>query len=129
MVEDIRDTRGGSAPRPRFYLPISQQTQRNLFDGPGSDSAQAVIIRTPPARAVAMAATIKTLVPNGQRATIEVITDRVNRALRPWRLGALLFSGTRDSRTAVSVRRRVQRDELHRVGANSRVGRAHRARR
>ena len=93
VVEDIRDTRGGSAPRPRFYLPISQQNERNPFDAPGSDSAQALIMRTPPARAVAMAATIKTLVPAGQRASIEVITDRVNRALRPWRLGALLFSG------------------------------------
>jgi ABC-type antimicrobial peptide transport system permease subunit len=39
-----------------------------------------------------MIATIKQLVPTGQRATIEVISDRVNRALRPWRLAAMLFS-------------------------------------
>jgi predicted permease len=93
VVETIRDTRGGSAPRPRFYLPLSQQTRSTAFDAPGSDSAQAAIIRTAPARAVTVAATIKSLVPAGQRVAIEVTADRVNRALRPWRLGAMLFSG------------------------------------
>ena len=93
VVEDIRDSRGGSAPPPRYYLPLSQTNNRNALDAPGSDSAQAVIIRSTPSRAVAMAATIKSLVPAGQRATIEVISDRVGRALRPWRLAAMLFSG------------------------------------
>src|SRR4029077_7819918 len=63
-VEDIRETRGGRAPRPRFYLPLRQQNARRKFDAPsGSHSAQAVIMLVPPARAVAMAATIKTLIP------------------------------------------------------------------
>jgi len=92
VIEDIRDTRGGSAPPPRYYLPLTQRTDRSLFDAPGSDSAQAVIIRTTPARTAAMVATIKQLVPTGQRATIDVISDRVDRALRPWRLAAMLFS-------------------------------------
>jgi predicted permease len=91
VVEDIRDTRGGSAPPPRYYLPLSQRNDPS--DGSAVDSAQAVIIRTPPERAAFVAAMIKSSVPAGQRATIEVISDRVNRALRPWRLGALLFSG------------------------------------
>jgi hypothetical protein len=92
VVEDIHDTRGGSAPPPRYYLPLSQRNDPALADGSAVDSAQAVLIRATPERAALVAATIKASVPASQRATIEVISDRVNRALRPWRLGALLFS-------------------------------------
>ena len=39
IVEDVRDTRGGGLPPLRYYLPLAQR----------DDSAEAVVMRTPPA--------------------------------------------------------------------------------
>ena len=48
-------------------------------------------MRVPPERAAALATTLKTMIPSAQRPQIEVISDRINLALRPWRLATLLF--------------------------------------
>jgi hypothetical protein len=81
IVEDVRDTRGGGVPPLRYYLPLAQRT----------DSADAIVLRTPPEKAPAVAAILRTIVPSAQRPQIEVISDRINLALRPWRLATLLF--------------------------------------
>jgi predicted permease len=80
-VEDVRDTPGGEAPRMRFYLPLTQV----------SDLPDAVIVRTDAERASMVAGILRSTAPAGYRATVEVISDRVGRALRPWRTAALLF--------------------------------------
>ncbi len=81
IVEDVRDTRGGGMAPLRYYLPLAQR----------DDSADAVVMRVPPEKAAALAATLKTIVPAAQRPQIEVISDRINLALRPWRLATMLF--------------------------------------
>jgi predicted permease len=81
IVEDVRDTRGGGMAPIRYYLPLAQR----------DDSAEAIVMRVPPERAAAVAATLKTMIPAAQRPQIEVISDRINLALRPWRLATLLF--------------------------------------
>jgi predicted permease len=81
IVEDVRDTRGGGMAPLRYYLPLAQR----------EDSAEALVMRVPPEKAAALVATLKTIVPAAQRPQIEVISDRINVALRPWRLATLLF--------------------------------------
>jgi predicted permease len=81
VVEDVRDTRGGGTPPLRFYLPLAQF----------QDSAEAIVMRTSPERAPALLTTLKGMIPASQRPQIEVISDRVDGALRPWRLATLLF--------------------------------------
>jgi putative ABC transport system permease protein len=81
VVEDVRDTRGGGMAPLRYYLPLAQR----------DDSADAVVMRVAPEKAAALAATLKTIVPTAQRPQIEVISDRINLALRPWRLATMLF--------------------------------------
>jgi len=48
-------------------------------------------MRTSPERGSALAATLKAMIPTTQRPQIEVISDRINVALRPWHLATLLF--------------------------------------
>jgi predicted permease len=81
IVEDVRDTRGGGMAPLRYYLPLAQR----------EDSADAIVMRVPPKRAAALATTLKAIIPAAQRPQIEVISDRINLALRPWRLATLLF--------------------------------------
>ena len=97
-------THEAGAPRPRFYLPISQLNQQKPFDARdptrrGADHAHAGT-RRGDGRDGQDTGTGR------QRASIEVITDRVNRAasLATWRVVVL---GARD-RGAAGVRRRVQ---------------------
>jgi predicted permease len=81
IVEDVRDTRGGGMPPLRFYLPLAQR----------DEPPDAIVMRVPPEKGPALAATLKTIVPAAQRPQIEVISDRINLALRPWRLATMLF--------------------------------------
>jgi CBS domain-containing protein len=83
VVDDVRDAPGGAAPPMRFYLPLTQVDR-----GP-----VAVIVRTDAERASMVAAALKSSIPSGRRATVEVIADRVGRSLRPWRTATLLFLG------------------------------------
>ena len=81
IVEDVRDTRGGGMAPLRYYLPLAQR----------EDSADALVMRVSPEKAPALVATLKTMIPAQQRPQIEVISDRINVALRPWRLATMLF--------------------------------------
>jgi ABC-type antimicrobial peptide transport system permease subunit len=81
IVEDVRDTRGGGSPLLRYYLPLAQRT----------DSAEALVLRTSPEKAPAIAAILKSMVPATQGPQIEVISDRINVSMRPWRLATMLF--------------------------------------
>jgi ABC-type antimicrobial peptide transport system permease subunit len=81
VVEDIRDAPNGGDPPMRFYVPAGQI----------GDAPTVIIVRTDAADAPAMATRIRASLPATQRATIEVIADRVARALRPWHTATLLF--------------------------------------
>jgi predicted permease len=81
IVEDVRDTRGSGAPLLRYYLPLAQR----------ADSAEALVLRTSAEKAPAIAAILQSMVPATQRAQIELIADRINVSMRPWRLATLLF--------------------------------------
>ncbi len=82
IVEDVRDSRGAGTPPIRFYLPLSQH----------ADSAAGVIVRTSADRAPTIASLLKAAIPSAQRPQVEVISDRVALALRPWRLATMLFT-------------------------------------
>jgi predicted permease len=89
IVEDIRDTPNADDPPQRYYAPLRQSadlTPAYLSRVGGA------IVRTTPDRARDAAARMRSLVPASQRATVEVISDRVNLALRPWLVATWLFS-------------------------------------
>ncbi|MBC8085717.1 MAG: ABC transporter permease [Phycisphaerae bacterium] len=81
VVQDIRETPSGSAAAPRYYLPLAQH----------EIPATAVIVRTQPEHASAVATTIKGALPATQRMSLEIVNERVGRALRPWQVATLLF--------------------------------------
>ncbi len=82
IVEDVRDTPNGGAPPMRYYMPLAQ------YDTP----ANGVIIRTTTADAKDVAALVKSMLPPTPRPTIEVISDRVDVAMRPWLSATWLFA-------------------------------------
>ena len=82
VVRDVRDYHSGGAAPPRFYLALAQQ----------EDSATAVIVRTAADQAPRLARAVKTMIPATQRTTTQLIEDRVDQAMRPWRVAALLFA-------------------------------------
>jgi predicted permease len=89
VVEDVRDTPNGGNPPLRYYLPLAQSdyTSQGIIirvRTPGSASALAADSRT-------VAALARSVLPATQRATIEVISERVSRALRPWQTATWLF--------------------------------------
>jgi ABC-type antimicrobial peptide transport system permease subunit len=59
----------------------------------GFFSARVVLTRVDAAAAPALAARIKTLLPPVPRPVIDVVSDRLARALRPWRTSTQLFVG------------------------------------
>jgi predicted permease len=69
------------APEMRFYVPLDRMNH----------AAQALIIRAPANRADDATAAVRAILPAGQRATIEVVTARIDRAVRPWRTATWLF--------------------------------------
>lgn len=81
VVEDVRDTPSGGAPPMRYYLPLAQE----------GNGAKGLLVRTSADQAHGVAAEMRAMVPAGQRVTIEVVSDRVARALRPWRTATWLF--------------------------------------
>jgi putative ABC transport system permease protein len=68
----------------RYYMPLAQFNPRSAADG--------IVIRTTPADARGVASLVKSMVPANQRATVEVINDRLNVALRPWMSATWLFA-------------------------------------
>jgi hypothetical protein len=81
VVADVRDSPVGAAPPMRFYVVLAQ-----VGGSPG-----AVLVRTEPAEVRAVAAAIRALMPPSPPPAIDVIADRVSRALRPWSQATLLF--------------------------------------
>lgn len=90
VVEDVRDTPNGGAPPLRYYLPLAQ----------ADATSQGVVarvrnrgggFRVPEADTRATAALARAILPATQRATVEVIDERVGRALRPWLTATWLF--------------------------------------
>lgn len=80
VVEDVRDGPGARAPM-RFYLPLAQDAR----------PAAVLLVRTSRADTAAVAAAARSLFPATRRAVIEIVAERVARALRPWRTATLLF--------------------------------------
>ena len=82
IVEDVRDSPNGAAPPMRYYMPLTQ------YDTPASG----VIIRTDPASAKDVAALAKVMLPTASRFSIQVISDLVDVAMRPWLSATWLFA-------------------------------------
>ena len=80
VVEDIRDAPGVEAPM-RYYLPLAQAFR----------PASVVIVRTPVEATASVITQLRKSTPAGRRLLIDVISDRINRALRPWRTAMMLF--------------------------------------
>jgi predicted permease len=82
VVRDVRDFHSVGAPPPRYYYALAQQ----------ADTMKAVVIRTIAANAAHVTQIVRPLIPSTQRATVRVIQDRVESAMRPWRVATLLFA-------------------------------------
>jgi predicted permease len=82
IVEDVRDTPNGAAPPMRYYMPLTQ------YETP----ANGVIIRTDPASSKDVAALVKGMLPPSPRGAIQVISDLVDIAMRPWLSATWLFA-------------------------------------
>jgi predicted permease len=80
VVEDIRDAPGVEAPM-RYYLPLSQAFR----------PASVVIVRTPAEATSSVVTQFRKSTPAGRRLLIDVIADRITRALQPWRTATMLF--------------------------------------
>jgi predicted permease len=68
-------------PDMRFYVPL------DVVDQP----AKALVVRTAPGDAAVVATALRAMIPADQRVTVEVVTARIDRALRPWRTATWLF--------------------------------------
>ena len=82
IVEDFHTTRGDAQAPMRFYLVLEQQgaTPRSLM------------VRTSGEMVADVAADLVAALPPDARIRTEVVRERLDRALRPWRVAALLFS-------------------------------------
>ena len=82
VVSDVRDEPGRAAPM-RFYLALPQSA---------AAGAAAIVMRTIPARLPDLTAAIRSAGGPSSRPTIDVIVERIGRALHPWRMATLLFA-------------------------------------
>lgn len=80
VVEDIRES-PVETPAMRFYLPISQTTR----------PATVVITRVPGDAVASVVTQWRAASSSGLRVLIDVVSDRVDVAVRPWRLATMLF--------------------------------------
>jgi predicted permease len=81
VVEDVVEA-PGQPPVMRYYLPLDMARQ----------AAPVLVARTAASRVEELVAGARSVLPAGQRATIDVVGDRVDRAMRPWQTAAWLFS-------------------------------------
>jgi ABC-type antimicrobial peptide transport system permease subunit len=70
----------------RFYLPLAQRA------GQRTGRADTIVVRTRPEATATVITTMRSLVTTARPPTIEIVTDRIRRALHPWRTAALLFT-------------------------------------
>ena len=87
VVDDVRDAPGVDPPM-RYYLPLDLVHPIFVPISPPT-----LVMRTRLDGGPALATAARSMLPSGQRATIEVIQGRVDRALRPWHTATLLFVG------------------------------------
>jgi predicted permease len=87
VVEDVRDAPGVDPPM-RFYLPLDA-----AHATPPGPLPLTLLLRAPADEGPALAARVRAMLPSSQRVTIDVTSDRVDRALRPWHTAAWLFVG------------------------------------
>jgi predicted permease len=80
VVADFKEAPGEKAPM-RFFVPLES----------GWNAPRVVLARVDAAAAPALVARIKALLPPTPRPSIEVVSDRLARALRPWRTSTQLF--------------------------------------
>ena len=80
VVEDLHEAPAGATPAMRYYMPLTEYSNPNT-----------IVVRAAGVPAADTAARIKAVLPAGQRATIDVVPERIARALRPWHAATLLF--------------------------------------
>lgn len=80
VVEDIRDAPGASPPM-RYYVPLAQTGK----------PASVAVVRATPDTVPAVLAQVRGATPAGRRVALDVVADRISRAIRPWRTAMLLF--------------------------------------
>jgi len=78
----VRDYRSGGPASPRYYLAAAQNDVPLL----------SVVARGAERDASRLMQAMRALVPQGQRVAPMAISDRVEQAMRPWRIAALLFA-------------------------------------
>jgi predicted permease len=81
VVADVHDTPGGSAAPMRFYVLLRQSSRL----------AQALVVRADTSRLKDVAAAVPALAGGERPPVIEIVSERVARAVRPWRSAMLLF--------------------------------------
>lgn len=83
VVSDVSDSPTGAPPM-RFYLSLPQSLR---------DLPAAVVVRAAPERLPAVAAFTRAPFPAARQPVVDVVMDRIGRAMHPWRTATLLFTG------------------------------------
>jgi predicted permease len=82
VVGDVVDSPTGAPPM-RFYLALPQ----SLRDLPST-----LVIRTTPQNTATVAALARAPFPASRQPVVDIVTDRIGRAMHPWRTATLLFA-------------------------------------
>jgi hypothetical protein len=82
VVSDVRDAPNGTAPPMRFYLPLSGSPR----------SMGALVVRTSPGDVATVAAAAIAAASSPRPPTVEAVSDRIARELRPWWTATILFT-------------------------------------